>query len=442
MLFLRDFRLVHRAKTKQIQPIQMLRKPQGRTTVKPIGKRWVLVCIVFLAAFATSFVPNPGPVDIDFGVKTVVIDPGHGGKDTGCLGASAREKDVALAIGLKLGKYIEDNFDDVKVIYTRKTDVFVELHERAAIANRANADLFICVHANSGGSHAHGTETYVMGMHKLDANLKVSQRENASILLEEDHELKYDGFDPSSAESYIIFSLYQSAHVQQSALFAAKIQEEFTKLGRRNRGVKQAGFLVLYKTTMPSVLIETGFLTNAEEEKFLASEENQDKMASCIYRAFESYKAEMESRLIGEPDPPAEQTDKPKTHGRSLYGARDEGKSTETAAPEQENAAATAADATPEQELVYKVQLATSSKKMPLKPKNFNGLESVSMVEQETGNGTIYRYYYGAAGTFAEVQELKKAAREKGYPDAFVKPFYKGEPIGLGKAMELEKQTN
>ena len=405
--------------------------------MQTLGKRMLMVGIVLCAGIATSFVPKPSAEEVNLGVKTVVIDAGHGGKDTGCLGASAREKDVALAISLKLGKFIEDNFDDVKVIYTRKTDVFIELHERAKIANEAEADLFICIHANSGGSHAHGTETYVMGMHKLDANLKVAQRENSSILLEEEHELKYDGFDPSSAESYIIFSLYQSAYVQQSARFAQKIQEQFKKLGRRDRGVKQAGFLVLYKTTMPSVLIETGFLTNAEEEKFLADETHQEEMAGCIYRAFEEYKAEIEGVDLK----PAKE---PKTHGRSMYGSR-AGENPETPKgdktpkvdePKHEE------HATLEQGLVYKVQLATSSKKIALKAKNFNGLENVSMVEESGSNGPVFRYYYGAATSFKSVESFKAEARAKGYPDAFVKPFYDGERISLSKAMELEKEIN
>lgn len=436
MLFLRDFRLVHSAKTKQIRQIQMLPSRTGRSVMRVMGKRLSVLGIVLVGVLATSFVPKAATPDVDLGIKTVVIDAGHGGKDTGCLGASAREKDVALAISLKLGKYIEDNFEDVKVIYTRKTDVFIELHERANIANEAKADLFICIHANSGGGHAHGTETYVMGMHKQEANLKVAQRENASILLEEDHELKYDGFDPGSAESYIVFSLYQSAHVQQSARFAAKIQEQFTKLGRRDRGVKQAGFLVLYKTTMPSVLIETGFLTNAEEEKFLSNEANQNEMASCIYRAFEEFKAEIDGA-----DSP-KQAKTPKTHGRSMYGNKTTIPPANTADEPKKAEPEPAANATLEQGLVYKVQLATASKKIALKPKNFNGLESVTYVEAKGEKGTIYRYYYGAASSFEAVKSLKKEAREKGYPDAFVKPFYNGERVSLSKAMELEKQLN
>ena len=229
-------------------------------------------------------------------IKTIVIDAGHGGHDAGCLGSSSREKHVALDIALKLGKMIETNYPDIHVVYTRKTDVFIPLHERANIANRAHADLFICIHLNAGGKTAYGSETYVMGNHKTESNLDVAKRENATILLEDDYLKKYDGFDPNSPEANIIFSLYQSQFMSQSLLFASNIQDEFTEYaGRNNRGVKQAGFLVLYKTAMPAVLIECGFLTHEPEEKFLASDKGQNTMAAAIYRAFREYKVDMES---------------------------------------------------------------------------------------------------------------------------------------------------
>ena len=230
-----------------------------------------------------------------FAITRVVIDAGHGGHDGGCVGSSSKEKEVTLAVALKLGKYIEENFNDVKVIYTRKTDVFVELHERASIANSNKADFFICIHCNSGPKDAIGAETYVMGLHKTEDNLNVAKRENASIMMEENYKTNYEGFDPNSPESYIAFSLYQNAFMSQSLSFASKVQSQFKeKTGRYSRGVKQAGFLVLYKTTMPSVLIETGFLTNSVEEKFLNTAGGQDQIASAIFRAFRDYKLEKE----------------------------------------------------------------------------------------------------------------------------------------------------
>jgi N-acetylmuramoyl-L-alanine amidase len=239
---------------------------------------------------------SAGPARDSYRIKTVVIDAGHGGHDSGCLGASAKEKHVALDIALRLGKMIESNYPDIKVVYTRKTDVFIPLHERANIANRAHADLFICIHLNSGGKGAYGSETYVMGNHKTEDNLNVAKRENAAILLEDDYQKKYDGFDPNSPEANIIFSLYQSQFMNQSLMLASNIQEEFTDYaGRYNRGVKQAGFLVLYKTAMPAVLIECGFLTHEPEEKFLNNEKGQGTMATAIFRAFKEYKIDMES---------------------------------------------------------------------------------------------------------------------------------------------------
>lgn len=238
----------------------------------------------------------PSPKIVSEKIKTIVIDPGHGGHDSGCLGSSSKEKDVALAISLKLGEYIQKNFPDVKVVYTRKTDVFVELYRRAQIANENKADLFICIHCNSGPKPAFGAETYVMGVHKTEGNLSVAKRENEVILKENDYKKSYDGYDPNSAEADIIFSLYQSAFLERSLSFAQKCQDEFrTHANRYDRKVRQAGFLVLWKTTMPSVLIETGFLTNDKEHDFLSGTTGKDLMAQSIYRAFVKYIGEVES---------------------------------------------------------------------------------------------------------------------------------------------------
>jgi N-acetylmuramoyl-L-alanine amidase len=225
------------------------------------------------------------------GITTVVIDAGHGGHDSGCLGSHAKEKDVTLSVALKLGTFITDNFKDVKVIYTRKTDVFIGLDERAAVANNNKADLFISIHCNSGARAAYGVETYVMGLHRTEENLAVSKRENSVVLLEKDYKNKYDGFDPDSPEGNIIFTLYQNAFLDQSLKISTMVQMETSDFaGRFNRGVKQAGFLVLYKTTMPAILIETGFLTNPAEERYMLSKEGQEKLAYSLFRAFSKYK--------------------------------------------------------------------------------------------------------------------------------------------------------
>lgn len=226
-----------------------------------------------------------------------MIDAGHGGHDNGTHGRILKEKDLALNIALKVGSYIEKNIPGVKVIYTRKDDRYLALDERADIANKNKADLFICIHANANpNTKAFGTETFVMGLHKDEGNLAIAQRENSVILMDENYEERYEGFNPNSPESYILFTLIQSAYQESSLKFAQKVEGQFKeRVGRLSRGVKQAGFVVLWRTTMPSVLIETGFLTNSTEEKFLAREEGQDLIASGIYRAFKEYKNEVES---------------------------------------------------------------------------------------------------------------------------------------------------
>ena len=262
---------------------------------------WYLVFVTALLINA-SFVNPRGK---GFRMHTIVIDPGHGGHDSGCLGGSAKEKNIALTIALKMGKMIEEKFPDINVIYTRKTDVFIPLHERAEIANRNRADLFICIHCNSGGKAAFGVETYVMGLHKSEDNLNVAKRENSSILLEENYKKQYDGFDPNSPEANIIFSLYQNEFMNQSLSFASRVQSQVDEFaGRYNRGVKQAGFLVLYRTAMPSVLVETGFLTNETEEKYMMTDKGQTTIANCIFRAFKEYKLDIEDSGEGEPNPP------------------------------------------------------------------------------------------------------------------------------------------
>lgn len=283
-----------------------------------------LVAVLGIVIFSAFVVRKQDPKRK---VKIVVIDPGHGGKDPGCSGHTHNEKAVALAVGLKLGKYIEENMKDVKVIFTRKTDVFVDLEDRAKIANDNNADLFISIHCNAAGKpvmikdtktgkmraktfknkkgklvvvettnpEPYGSETYVMGLKNEKGKMKVAQRENSAILLEDNYETKYQGFDPDSQESYIIMSNYTSAYVIQSAGLAMKIQDEYSKkAGRVDKGVHRQSIWVLWRTAMPSVLTEIGYLTNPQEEKFLGSEKGQDYMASCLFRAFRKYKDEVE----------------------------------------------------------------------------------------------------------------------------------------------------
>lgn len=224
---------------------------------------------------------------------TLVLDAGHGGKDPGALGKRGKEKNINLAVALAVGKLVEQNLKDVKVVYTRKTDVFVELDERAAIANRAKADLFVSIHTNAlpGKAQGRGSETYTLGMHRAADNLAVAKRENSAIMLEKDYENRYEGFDPKSAESYIIFEFMQDTYMEQSVKLATFIQKQFRSAGRPDKGVHQAGFLVLRATSMPSCLIELGYITTASEEEYLLSQRGVDQLAKSIYEAIKNYKA-------------------------------------------------------------------------------------------------------------------------------------------------------
>ncbi len=358
----------------------------------------LLIKILLLTIFLTNF--NISNAQGFGGLKTVVIDAGHGGKDPGCRGSHTREKEVTLAIALKLGQMIEKSFPSVKVIYTRKTDVFVELDERAKIANRNHADLFICIHANAGGEAAYGVETYVLGLHRTEAQQKIAERENAAIQFEENSQDKYKDVD-LSIDAIIARQLQLSVFLDHSIMFATHIQNQMKSIGRKDRGVKQAGFLVLYKTTMPSVLIETGFLTNRQEEKFLSDTSNQTLMAQSFFNAFKNYKSYYEHGIVSTT---SEKTEK---YGLSENDIK-------------------------EDDVIFRVQIETNTKNIPLDDNRFKGLP-VWMYQ----SNDLYKYTVGAFKSFEKANNLKKEMREKGFQHAFVVAFYKNERINLEKAIKL-----
>jgi N-acetylmuramoyl-L-alanine amidase len=414
---------------------------------------------VWLILFSTVFFGSSfhHPVKL-YTLNRVCIDAGHGGHDTGCISGKAKEKDVALGIALKLGKYIEDHFPDVKVIYTRKTDVFVELHERAAIANNAKADLFICVHCNSAcyrdkkkkadvcNDETNGIETWVMGLHKSEANLEVSKRENEVVLLEKDYTKKYDGFDPNSPEANIIFSLYQNAYLDQSLKMASLVQNEVSKKGREERGVKQAGFLVLFKTYMPSVLIETGFLTNPAEAKFLTSEKGQDALAGAFFNAFKNYKASVESgetgyatQSPGSEPVPRKSADSPDKSASAKPGGDEVSAggvaAGTTAAAEPRYTGKKNNDAVktePVENYEFAVQVLSSSVKLKAGDKKFKGLVGL----QEEKDNSIYKYTTAHCPTFEEAIAIQRTMQVAGFSDAFVVAYKSGKRVPMKEARE------
>lgn len=375
-------------------------------------KRIFLIFLLFLFSFPVK------SQDANKGIKKIVIDPGHGGKDSGTMGTKRYkqyEKHIALAVSLKLGDYIVKAFPDIEVVYTRKTDVFLELRERTELANQSDADLFISVHCDGFTSpNASGASVFVMGMSKLKANMDVAMRENSVIYMEDNYQEKYEGFDPQSPESYIVFSLMQNTYLDQSILFAEKIDDEFaTRAKRKSRGVKQAPFYVISRVNMPSVLIECGFLTNPKEEDYLNTETGQDYIASAIFRAFRSYK---ESIYV---------TSNQVEEKQEIVQKIEVEKQEEVVRVEEEIA---------EVAIVYKVQIGTYLKNMR-NSERFAGLE----VEEKIVNGT-YKYFVGDTSSKAEADKLKKKMREKGLNGAFVIAFKDGIRINVKEALSLQNQ--
>lgn len=388
----------------------------------------------------------------------VVIDPGHGGKDPGAIGKGIREKDVVLGIGLKLGKYLNENFPDVKVIFTRNTDVFVPLIDRSRIANKNKADLFISIHANTIGSPStRGTETFTLGPARSKDNEVVQRKENSVIVLEDNYKETYEGFDPNSAESYIIFANYQSDYMDQSIMLADEIQRQLeSRTQSINRGPKQAGFLVLRQSAMPSVLVETGFISNPAEANYLKSEEGQRTIALSILEAFRKFKArnysggetaiaKVETVQDNKPEKPATNPDtaariadkkatsnsvakndssKPEVNTEektSQIAATTKQKATE-AQPAPQNTSAD--NKLTENSTYYSVQIAASTTSAEPIPANFKGLKNIRSEKTDK----YYRYYIGKEASVENLSPLLQQIRLK-YPQAFIVSFVNGQRV-------------
>lgn len=339
-------------------------------------------------------------------MKTVVIDAGHGGKDPGNLGTGKykrTEKDIALDVSLQLGEYIEKEFPSIKVIYTRKTDKYLKLHERTAIANNSKADLFISIHCNSAGSRsAKGTETFVMGFKHINENLELTKRENSVVFLEEDYEENYQGLAVDDPESNIIAALYQNAYLDQSISFANLIERQFkTRVGRVSRGVKQSVLFVMNRTTMPSVLVELGFLTNREDEDFLHSEKGKVYMASGIFRAFKEYKTIVE-QINSETDLPKQDQDESENKVEST------------------------------ENLKFYVQVYSSATKVNLKNKIFKGLKDL---EEKYWNKR-YKYLSGEFKTYEEAKKHKEKLTRKGFKAPFIVALDNEKPVPIQEAIK------
>jgi N-acetylmuramoyl-L-alanine amidase len=336
----------------------------------------------------------------------VVLDAGHGGKDPGKIGHNhAKEKDIALKIVLQVGEILEKE-KGIKVVYTRKTDVFVDLWERGRIANKSDADLFVSIHCNAHSSQAAGSETWVLGTHVNRQNFEVAKAENSVILMEDNYEMKYKGFDPNSPDSVIGLTLMQEEYLDQSIQLASIIQEGFTNnLNRIDRGVKQAGFVVLHQTYMPSVLIETGFLTNVDEGAYLNSNIGQDKFSESISSDIIKYFQQLTLNTVtstniakNESNPSSKTNTPTSNNGSNIFS-----------------------------KIEFKVQIASGSQKIETKPYNFKGLKNIERVQV----GGSYKYYLGSTSDYAEIKKIHQLAKSKGYTSAFIVAFENGKKIAV-----------
>ncbi len=350
----------------------------------------------------------------------LVIDPGHGGHDSGAPGAKSKEKNVVLDVALLFGDLVKANCPDVKIIYTRKTDKFIDLWERAAIANQAKADLFISIHANANKSKTpYGAETYILGLARTDDNLEVAKRENSVILLEDNYKTKYENFDPNSSESYIIFEFLQNKYVEQSILLASNIQKELKNTAKQlDRGVRQAGFLVIRETSMPSVLVELGFISNRKDEIYMNSQEGQKNFANSLYKAFSQYKTDHDRKMgvytvkpvkNEERNKPQEQVVSTVVEDQDVVDIETNNKVKQEVIPEKKESGE-----------IFKIQILTSPSKLSANSKQLKGYKTDFYKDK-----SLYKYVYG---NFTNINDANKARRKvsKDFKDAFVISFKNG----------------
>ena len=371
---------------------------------------------------------------------TLVIDAGHGGHDAGALGTFSKEKNINLNVALAFGKLVESNCPNVKVVYTRKTDVFVPLHQRADIANRNKADLFVSIHTNAlpKGARAAGLETYTLGMHRAADNFDVAKRENSVILVEKDYKQHYEGFDPSSSESYIMFEFMQDKNMAQSVELARLVQKRTcATAGRPNKGVKQAGFLVLRETSMPSCLIELGFITTPSEEQYLNTDEGVANMGRGIYLAFCDYLAKYDKSFTVPFKPEREVTkeeEKPEPKAEAKPEPKVETKPEPVVEPKDTVSSPANTDSAP----VFKVQIMTSNVKLAAGNKKFKGQDGVEFYK----DGGIYKYTVGSSTNYNEIYRLRKQVLDK-FPEAFIIAFRNGQRMDVQEAVrEFKRMRN
>lgn len=411
---------------------------------KKVTLIWIFLCVLVMTAFAANK------------RFTLVIDPGHGGHDAGALGTISKEKNINLAVALRFGKYVEQNLPEVRVIYTRKTDVFIPLNERANIANRANADLFISVHTNAlpAGKIARGFETYTLGMHRAKDNLDVAMRENSVISMEKDYQQRYQGFDPRSSESYIIFEFIQGKNMERSVELARMIQRGVCDgANRPDKGVHQAGFLVLRETSMPGCLIELGFITTPDEERLLNNDSRVDDIARGIYEAFAKYKNKYDKsvsvpyrakdskkvnipKIVPDQEPATKtrvvtRVEQPKREEAKPDQSKREVKEVKKLESKREPKKAEVADVP-----VFKLQIFVGSRTLRKGDAHFKGETDYDSFQE----GNLVKYTLGASTNYNEIYRLRKEKLDK-FPEAFIIAFKNGQKYDVNQAIREFKQN-